>query len=55
MSHIIHSPIIIKEENLGMFPTGFFNTKKHIQVAFETYFLKKGRDGFIIYDEKLLD
>ncbi len=53
MSHIIHSTIIVKEENLGMFPIGFFNTKEHTQEAFETYFLKKGRDGFISYDDKL--
>ncbi len=41
------------EENLGMFPIGFFNDKKHTQKAFEEYFLKKGKDGYIRYDKKL--
>ena len=46
---------MIKGENLGMFPIGFFNDIKHTQKAFEEYFLKKGKDGFIREDPKLLN
>lgn len=53
MSHIIMGPLITKGESLGMFPIGFFNDKKSIQKAFEEYFLKKGKDGYIRYDPKL--
>ena len=54
ISHIIMGQLITElKENLGMFSIGFFNDQKHTQEAFEKYFLKKGKDGYIRYDPKL--
>lgn len=58
MSHIIMGQLTIETdnalpENLGMFPIGFFNDRKHTQKAFDEHFLKKGKDGYVRYDPDL--